>query len=120
MTHDTTDTTDTTIYINKLEIGSVGIRGGSVGGTANGAAEPVDNTRAPARRWSDDPWCNMTTGEADAWREGFRAGQQAGWTKARGDAAAIARPPPWQAMTEADRDIREAVQWAIEALEPKA
>jgi len=32
---------------------------------------PDRNTRAPARRWSDDPWCNMTTGEADAWRCGF-------------------------------------------------
>lgn len=28
---------------------------------------------ALGRRWSDDPWCNMTTGEAEAYRRGWRA-----------------------------------------------
>jgi len=32
---------------------------------------PDRNTRAAPRRWSDDPWCNMTTGEADAYRRGW-------------------------------------------------
>ena len=27
---------------------------------------------AQPKRWSDDPWCNMTTGEEEAWRRGVR------------------------------------------------
>lgn len=81
MTHDKTDKTDTTIYINKLEIGSVGNGGGSVGARANGAMDDP-NARAAAktraRRWSDDPWSALTTGEAEAWR--------AGWEEAKAQA----------------------------------
>lgn len=37
--------------------------------------QPVTNevTNQLPKRWSDDPWCNMTTGEADAYRRGWEA-----------------------------------------------
>lgn len=67
-----TGETGETNNINKIERGFGGYIGGFAGAPPNGATEPVDNSRAPARRWSDDPWCNMTTGEADAWRIGVQ------------------------------------------------
>jgi len=34
---------------------------------------PKEVTSQLPKRWSDDPWCNMTTGEADAYMRGWRA-----------------------------------------------
>lgn len=39
---------------------------------------------APApRRWSDDPWSALTTGEAEAWRAGYEAARAQAVTLAR-------------------------------------
>ena len=38
------------------------------------------------RRWSDDPWSALTTGEGDAWRAGYEA--------ARAQAVKAARSAP--------------------------
>ncbi len=65
---------------------------------------------ASGRRWSDDPWSALTTGEGDAWRAGYEA--------ARAQAVAIAQPPQGRLMVAADYDAREMVADAIAAMEP--
>jgi len=105
MTTSKTGETGETNNINKIERGFGGYIGGFAGpplNGADGARQPVDNSQPNAcavtsklpkevtsqlpKRWSDDPWCNMTTGEAEAWR--------AGWEAAKAQAVTVARRSP--------------------------
>lgn len=82
------------------------------GGAQNARALPT----AP-RRWSDDPWSALTTGEGEAWRRG--------WEAARAQAVRAARQAPIpEDASPAEAYGRmagtvEAAQ-AIEAMEPPA
>lgn len=64
---------------------------------------------ATARRWSDDPWSAMTTGEAEAWRAGYAA--------AKAQAVAICAKVSDAAHPHADSDAHVAGD-RIAAMEP--
>lgn len=94
----------------------------------------AENTPRAPRRWSDDPWSALTTGEAEAWREGFRLGQmalphndvwRAGYEVARKQATRLAGQvpiPEYCSAIEAHGRLSAAMDaaHAIAAMEPPA
>jgi len=71
---------------------------------------------AQARRWVDDLWGSMTTGEAEAWRAGWEAAKgQAAWVALR-----VSMPPRCTALESRERIAGSiTAAFAIAAMKPK-
>ena len=102
--------------------------------TGHSGRSTTSTTGYAAKRWSDDPWCNMTTGEADAWRRGVRdalyaAAEEAAYREGGQFTemlirAALDRLAEGQSMpaegSEDDWPALRALFVAIAAMEPKS